>query len=224
MARVPQRQSGRERPTASASAVAVTARGFTLSPLRLFTLGLLVFAAGFASGVLLHAATSRPAPSAAAAPTAQPANAAAPMVRLPGPSELRAVEDLRAHLEHASGDVAARIELANALFDMGKYREAATHYEQVLEVQPENADVRTDLGIAYRSTDRPQQAVEAFRRAIQSDPQHRNAHYNLGVVLAHDLNDPAGAITAYERYLELAPDAPNSGEVRRSLEELRRGR
>jgi tetratricopeptide (TPR) repeat protein len=80
--------------------------------------------------------------------------------------------------------------------------------------------VRTDLGIAHRRTNRSDLAARAFRRAIQDAPRHLNAHYNLGVVLAHDLNDPAGAIAAWKRYLELAPEAPNRDDVRRGLQEL----
>jgi tetratricopeptide (TPR) repeat protein len=201
----------------------LAAKAYTFSPLRLFALGLLLFAAGFAVGVGLFVATSAPGRASDRTAMAAPAGGgAAPSVQLPTPAELQTVDGLRAHLQHAPDDVAARLELANALFDAGSYAEAATHYEQVLQSDPENADVRTDLGVAYRNTRRAQQAVECFRRAIRSQPDHRNAHYNLGVVLAHDVNDAAGAIEAWDHYLELAPDAANAADVRASLAELHR--
>jgi hypothetical protein len=44
---------------------------------------------------------------------------------------------------------------------------------------------------------------------------------NIGVVLMHDMNDPKGAIAAWEDFLRAAPNDPNAENIRRSIEELR---
>lgn len=198
-------------------------RVYTFTPFRLFTGCLLLLGAGFAAGVLVQA-SANPAPSAsrsANTPSVAPASPVSPSPQLPSFGDLQAVEQLQEHLQHQPDDTATRTRLAHALFDMGNYRQAIEQYQFILEAQPANADVRTDLGIAYRRTDRSDLAAAAFRRAIQDVPTHRNAHYNLGVVLAHDLDDPAGAVAAWERFLELAPDAPNSADVRRAVQDLK---
>jgi len=195
---------------------------YTFTPFRLFTGSLLLLGVGFAAGVLVQASVA-PAPSAsrsANAPSVAPASPTSP-VQLPSFDDLQAVEQLQEHLQHEPDDIATRTRLAHTLFDMGNYRQAIEHYQFILEAQPTNADVRTDLGIAYRRTERSDLAAAAFRRAIQDAPAHRNAHYNLGIVLAHDLHDPAGAVAAWERFLELAPDAPKSADVRRFVQDLK---
>lgn len=196
-------------------------RVYTFTPFRLFTGCLLLVGIGFAAGVLVQASVA-PAPRASAAmnpPAGAPPASRAP-VQLPSFGDMQAVEQLKEHLRHEPDDVATRTRLAHALFDLGNYRQSIEHYQLILEIRPTDADVRTDLGIAYRRTDRSDLAAAAFRRAIQDAPRHRNAHYNLGVVLAHDLDDPAGAVAAWERFLELAPDAPNSADVRQAVQDL----
>jgi len=201
------------------AAPAPSSAGYTLSPFKLFVGSLLLLGAGFTAGVLVQAGMGNRRVSSPSPVVSSPAPKAP--LKMPSFGELQRIDQLKAHLEHTPEDVLTRVELGHALFDMGSYREAITHYQLVLEQQPRNADIRTDMGIAYRRTGRPDLAARAFRRAIQDDPQHVNAHYNLGVVLAHDLDDPAGAVAAWERFLELAPNSPNQGEVREAIQGLK---
>jgi predicted RNA polymerase sigma factor len=46
------------------------------------------------------------------------------------------------------------------------------------------------------------------------------AYMNSGVVLAYDLNRKAEAKKAFEKYLELAPNAPNAAQIREELQKL----
>ena len=191
--------------------------GYLLSPLKLFIGSLLLLAAGFAAGVLVQ---SQLAPS----PSPALVSAPAPVPQIDLVQQLnagQAIEQLKDHLQHAPEDLDTRIELGNALFDAGRYPEAITHYQVALEQQPGNADVRTDLGIAFRRNGRSDLAAATFQQAIQDDPNHANAHFNLGVVRARDLDDPAGAIIAWERFLELAPQTSSTAQVRASLQQLK---
>ena len=70
------------------------------------------------------------------------------------------------------------------------------------------------LGIMYRRSGQPQKAIEAFDRAIATDPKHENSRFNKGIVLMHDLNDREGAIAAWEELVEVNPNAltPNGSQ------------
>jgi regulator of sirC expression with transglutaminase-like and TPR domain len=73
--------------------------------------------------------------------------------------------------------------------------------------------VRVDMGTCYRNSGKPDIAVKEYRKAIEMNPKHPNAHRNLGVVL-EELGDPAGAAKEFETYLQLAPNAPDAATIR----------
>jgi cytochrome c-type biogenesis protein CcmH/NrfG len=192
---------------------------YTFTPLKLFGTGLLVLGIGFAFGVLVQASLTPSASSTAPTSSSPAPQTATP--QLPSFADLQAIDGLKEHLAHDPDDLETRLRLGHALFDAGNYGEAVEHYQLYLEARPADADARTDLGVAYRRTRRSDEAAAAFRRAIQDVPGHLTAHMNLGIVLSNDLDDPAGAVAAWERYLELAPNAANSDAIRRSLEQAK---
>ena len=112
-------------------------------------------------------------------------------------------------------DTDAWIQLGHLNFDRNAVPEAIEAYEKALALQPDNAPVRTDLGIMYRRAKRPEEAIREFDRAIVIDPKLENARFNKGVVLLHDLNDKAGALQAWEELLKINPVAmaPNGQSV-----------
>ncbi|MFA6111073.1 MAG: tetratricopeptide repeat protein [Candidatus Latescibacterota bacterium] len=209
--------SRRSRP-APASPGTTTTGGRTFTPLQLFGWILLLLGIGFTAGVVVHAALTASTTPTGGVATAVPAPQPSP---LPSLEAGAAIQQLRTHLEHDPGDLDSRLRLANALFDAGRHAEAVLEYEQVLAARPRDADIRTDMGVSLRETGKPGLAAAAFRQAIEVDPGHATAYYNLGVVLAHDLGDAAGAIAAWERYLDLETDPQKQAQVRQGIAELR---
>jgi tetratricopeptide (TPR) repeat protein len=67
---------------------------------------------------------------------------------------------------------------------------------------------------------RADEAIQQFRRAIDSDPDLPEGHRGLGMACAMR-NLDAEALREYERYLILAPAAPDKGDIERAMTELR---
>jgi cytochrome c-type biogenesis protein CcmH/NrfG len=101
----------------------------------------------------------------------------------------------------------AWMHLGNAYFDADRHEDAIRAYEKSLKIDPSDANVWTDLGVMYRRAGRPLDAVEAFDRAIEADPAHEASRFNKGIVLLHDLEDPSGAVAAWEALLRINPTA-----------------
>lgn len=127
----------------------------------------------------------------------------------------RMLQALQEKVRQNPEDVASWIQLGHLHFDRNAVPEAIAAYERALTLQPDNAPVRTDLGIMYRRSERPRDAVQEFDRAIAIDPTLENAYFNKGVVLLHDLDDRQGAIRAWEALLAINPlaMAPNGQSV-----------
>ncbi len=113
------------------------------------------------------------------------------------------------------------MELGNLYFDTDQPKEAIDAYSHYLAIKPDNADVRTDMGIMYRKLGQFDKAIEEFRKAAQSDPKHVNSRYNIGLVLLHDKQDIQGAVKAWEEYLKVDPNSEKAQRIRAQIEKMK---
>jgi len=120
-----------------------------------------------------------------------------------------------------AGNADAWITLGNAQMDAQRFAEAIISYQRALDLDPKNVNVRVDMGTCYRGVGQPEKAVEEYRKASKIDPRHPMAHMNAGVVLAYDLGRKAEAAKSFEKYLDLAPNAPNAADIRQQIQQLK---
>jgi tetratricopeptide (TPR) repeat protein len=128
---------------------------------------------------------------------------------------------LKSILKEDPDNLQALIKLGNISMDSNRFQQAIDAYSKALEIDPRNVNVRVDMGTCYRRSGRSDKALEEFQKAIEIDPNHKYAHMNLGVVLAYDFDNKEEAIKALEKYIELAPTAPNVPQVREFIERLK---
>ena len=97
-------------------------------------------------------------------------------------------------------------------------------FKKVLDLNPNNAHAWTDLGIMYRQNKQPVEAVAAFDKAIEIEPRSEEPRYRKAGVLMQDLNDPEGAIKAWEELLKVNPSARlgNGQSLREMVEQLKK--
>jgi cytochrome c-type biogenesis protein CcmH/NrfG len=120
-------------------------------------------------------------------------------------------------------DIAAWIQLGNLCFDSDLPDKAIAAYDKALALNPNNADVLTDQGVMYRKAGKYDKAVQSFDKAIAVDHKHEIARFNKGIVLMHDLNNPKGAIQAWEELLAVNPlaMAPNGQSIDEMLKKMK---
>jgi cytochrome c-type biogenesis protein CcmH/NrfG len=120
-------------------------------------------------------------------------------------------------------NVNAWTQLGHLYFDTEQYEKAIQAYEKSLELAPSRPDVWTDLGVMYRRAGNPKRAVECFDRALSIDAGHETALFNKGVVLMHDIKDAPAALQAWEKLIQINPDAqtPDGRPVKSMVEHFR---
>jgi len=174
-----------------------------------------VFAAGFLAGVFFSAwkldTVDRPA-SAPPAAVREQTQQSELQIRIAGLERL---------LEANPNNLQALIQLGNDYFDSGDYEKAVQSYRKALQIDPKNADVMTDTATGYRKLGEPKEAVTWLRKAVETEPGHAIALFNLGLVLRDDMKDNAGALKAWEGFLEKAGDSPHAVMVRPWVKKLR---
>ncbi len=94
---------------------------------------------------------------------------------------------------------------------------AVLAYEQTLAMDVDNIDVQTDLATAYLNTGDPMKGVAEIKKVLETDPNHLNANFNYGLMLAR-ISRLDQAVAQFEKVRGLA--APESEHYRRASEVL----
>ena len=185
--------------------------------------GIAGIAFGLIAGWVIGAqqATLRPgsgpsAPTAAAARTAAPV--AAPRAALLDESKVTAFKSIA---EREPSSAAPRVQLANLYFDAERYDDAIRWYDEALKIQPNDADVSTDLGVSYYYTNQPDRALAQFQRSLAINPTHVKTLLNVGVVRAFGKQDLVGAEEAWQQVIQLSPDSQEGQAAKRALDSIR---
>ena len=86
---------------------------------------------------------------------------------------------------------------------------------------PDKAQRYHKAGLEFYRGELYDEAIDAFRKAIDLDPDVAKYRFNLGICLEKS-GDPTGAIEAYLEYAELAPRAEDVPQVLEKIAELRK--
>jgi len=157
----------------------------------------------------------------------RPADAASqPAVRwAANPERRRAEHRLAAAREALAADPSNRAGLRDALAavrELGRWPEARRILARLVEVEPEDTEIRFEYAVALMRLSRWVEAVHTLRVVVAQQPDHGHAWYNLAV--AHQaLGHLEEARRAWDRAVELLPDNPDAcaqrGEVLLDLHE-----
>lgn len=86
-----------------------------------------------------------------------------------------------------------------------RLQQAKVLYEQVLQVNPRQAEALQWLGVIFHKQGNSDRAIELISQAIAEAPSNAFAHSTLGNVLK-DVDQKASAIASYRKALSIKPD------------------
>ena len=101
------------------------------------------------------------------------------------------------------------LNLGSLLAQNGKTADAIAVLSKAVSLDPDHAEARFRLGLAYRDAGNPQAAIDELSAAVRLRPEHGDAHAALGIELAQ-LNRIAEALPHLERAVTLAPNEPSA--------------
>ena len=104
----------------------------------------------------------------------------------------------------AGQQVAPLLAQATELLAAGRPADAITPLRDAALIEPSNAVIQHDLGLACLEVGQIPDAIAALQQAVASNPNYTDAYFRLGIALEKQ-GDTRGAIVAYDRATELQP-------------------
>lgn len=174
---------------------------------------------------LMHGAAGVAAPARPGGGGGAPAPEQSPGQARSGPGDAQAVAEemrqLENHLESNPDDAQAALRLANLAYDSEAWQVCVASYERYLTLVGADPDVLSDLGVCYRETGRPDEALGAFERAQKVAPDHWQSRYNEVVILAFDLEEFERAERVLDELRALQPNNPDIESLAAEVERRR---
>jgi len=97
----------------------------------------------------------------------------------------------------------------------GDYETAERGFQSVLRAEPRNVAALGNLGVVYSHTNRADQAITVYRRALQLSPDDKAILLNLGLVYLKQ-EAHSKAIPLFARVVELDPQHMQAGSCSQS--------
>ena len=111
--------------------------------------------------------------------------------------------------------------LGEEYFALGERDKSQAAFDKAIALDPANPKAHYNLGIIFYKAGRPDDALASFRKAIELDPGFSSAHYQAGLVSVGK-GEFAAAVACFTRFLEVEPNAPEAGQVKAMIEELKK--
>lgn len=122
----------------------------------------------------------------------------------------------------SSSEIDALLKAAHAALDAGDLQAAWEKYHQILITNPRHVEALTHLAILLMRSNRLDDAMTLFDRALSLDPQYAHALFDKGQALKAK-GDVKGAMEAWRRFLALVPpDSDDAKQVKGWIAELGR--
>lgn len=140
----------------------------------------------------------------------------------------KAVEAYQKAIAIKADDSAYLNNYALVLAQQKKFDEAQTTLTKAAQIDPTNAGkFYFNLGAVYVNTGNGDGATNAFKKAIELDPNYAEAYYQFGLsqmgkatIEGGKTVAPAGTSEAFQKYLQLAPSGPNAVTAKAMLDSM----
>lgn len=133
------------------------------------------------------------------------------------PPMVAEINALKQRLQQNPKDFVSAVRLANIYHQVQMWDQAIEFYEMALVIEEDDPDLMSDLGICYRSAQRPDDALRLFERAQELHPDHWQSLFNIIVVVGFDLQQFDRAAEALARLEAFDPPPPQLDTLRKEL-------
>lgn len=133
----------------------------------------------------------------------------------------KAVASLEKAVELNPEAIESYFALGECYFTKGETEKAINTFTRAAELQPDNPKAHYNLGIVFYKHDMLDEALVSFNKVINLNPKFSSAYYQAALACIKK-GDFKKAIDYFENFLKLEPNAPEAGQVKTMIEELKK--
>lgn len=127
-----------------------------------------------------------------------------------------AAEEFGTELKNNPNSAPTLISLGKALLELGDPKGALTHLAKAMAIQPTNAEAKMFAAVANQRQKNYTGAIALFQAAVQLDAGNPLVYKRMGECY-RDMGDLINARKAFQKYLQMEPDATDKAEIERYL-------
>jgi len=132
----------------------------------------------------------------------------------------KAIEHLRIAVEKSPTNVEAKLLLGNMLMENGQTDEGKQVLTSIDDATVKDPIVFVNVGIGLLNQGKADDALPFFERAIARFPEGPDAYYYRALVRLQK-GDTPGTKADLQKFLQLAPDAPEAPAAKKALEQIK---
>jgi cytochrome c-type biogenesis protein CcmH/NrfG len=145
---------------------------------------------------------------------------------MPTMEQMKAMADVKAaplleKLKTTPKDAKLLDQVAALYASTHQFKDAVTYYNKALQVDPKNANTRTELASSLYYSGDVDGALNELQQALKYSPNDVNALFNLGMIKYRGKDDAAGAVAAWEQLLKTHPNLDRKAAVERLISEAK---
>ena len=132
-----------------------------------------------------------------------------------------AIAKMERAIELKPGFIEAYFGLGQAYINKGDEEQATKIYKKAVDINPNDAKIYVNLGSLYFSNKKDDLAMEALLKAKEFDSSLPHTYYQFGLLYLRK-GEIEKSIENFEKFLELAPQAPEAERVEGLVEDLKK--
>ena len=193
---------------------------------QVYAMAVVCLVVGLAIGYLFRGSQSPAAPAPPAANSQAGAQASAPpdmAGKMPTLDQMKQIAEQKAApvLEKLKGDpnnTDLLTQAGNIYLSTHQFKEAAGYFDRVLQVDPKNVAVRTEMASCMYYNGDVDGAISQLQQSLHYDPKDANSLFDLGMIKWQGKHDSKGAVAAWQQLLKSNPQL--SADRKANLQKL----
>ncbi len=132
------------------------------------------------------------------------------------------IKSLESRLKGDPDNIQIIMHLGHAYLDAQQYEKAVEIFTRAIKIDPQNAEVYTDLSVSLRGMGRLMEALQRLEKVTKDFPEFGDGYLQLGALYRFELYDNQKALKYFRKYLELEPQSQLVPRIKMEIEQIQK--